>query len=155
MSTKAKKGLISSGSFLMGFGFLGALDGIIFHQILQWHSVFMATDRPGQIVSDGLFHLAVTITLVLGGILLWTAGNPANLSKGVRLLIGGFLIGGGTFNLVEGIINHHLLQIHRVKPGDPNALAFDLAFLAFGALLVITGLLIKRSKGSKMEQLNV
>ena len=145
MSTKTRKGLINIGSFVLGFGFLGALDGIIFHQLLQWHSVIMATDRPGQIVSDGIFHLAVTITLVLGGILLWVAGNPTSLSKGVRLLIGGFLIGGGTFNLVEGIINHHILQIHRVKPGDPNALTFDLAFLILGILLVIVGLLIKRS----------
>lgn len=155
MSTNTKKGLIHIGSFVMGFGFLGALDGIIFHQLLQWHSVFMAADRPGQIMSDGLFHLAVTITLVLGGILLWTAGNPADLSKGVRILVGGFLIGGGTFNLIEGIINHHILQIHRVKPGDPNALVFDLAFLALGAILVIVGLLIKRSKESRSEQLNV
>jgi uncharacterized membrane protein len=145
MTTKTKKGLINIGSFVLGFGFLGALDGIIFHQLLQWHSVIMATDRPGQIVSDGIFHFAVTVTLVLGGILLWVAGNPTSLSKGIRLLIGGFLIGGGTFNLVEGIINHHILQIHRVKPGDPNALAFDLAFLILGILLVIIGFLIKKS----------
>ena len=155
MSTKTKKGLINIGSFILGFGFLGALDGIIFHQLLQWHSVIMATDRPGQIVSDGIFHFAVTITLVLGGILLWIAVNPTSLSKGIRLLIGGFLIGGGTFNLVEGIINHHILQIHRVKPGVPNALAFDLAFLIIGILLVIIGLLIKRSGKQQATTLSV
>ncbi|WP_099352596.1 DUF2243 domain-containing protein [Fredinandcohnia onubensis] len=146
MTTNTRRKLINTGSFIFGFGFLGALDGIIFHQLLQWHSVYMATDRPGQIMSDGLFHFAVTITLIIGGVLLWLAGNPSNLSKGVRLLIGWFLIGGGVFNLVEGIINHHLLQIHRVKPGDPNALAYDLAFLASGLLLFIIGYLIKQRK---------
>lgn len=125
---------------------MGAMDGIVFHQLLQWHSVVMQTDRAGQILSDGLFHLAVTITLVVGGILLWLAGNPADLSRGIRSLVGGFLIGSGIFNLVEGIINHHLLQIHRVKPGDPNALFYDLSFLAFGGLLLILGLMIKRTK---------
>jgi uncharacterized membrane protein len=145
VSSKTKKGLINIGSFVLGFGFLGALDGIIFHQLLQWHSVIMATDRPGQIVSDGIFHFAVTITLVIGGILLWIAGNPTTLSKGIRLVIGGFLMGGGAFNMIEGIINHHILQIHRVKPGDPNALTYDLAFLGVGFMLFIIGYLIKRS----------
>ncbi|WP_390217607.1 DUF2243 domain-containing protein [Halobacillus seohaensis] len=46
-----RKKLITIGSFTLGFGFLGAMDGIVFHQILQWHSVIMQTDRAGQIVS--------------------------------------------------------------------------------------------------------
>lgn len=149
MTTKTKKGLINIGSFVLGFGFLGALDGIVFHQLLQWHSVIMATDRSGQIVSDGIFHFAVTITLVLGGILLWIAGNPTTLAKGVRLLVGSFLIGGGAFNMIEGVINHHILQIHRVKPGDPNALTYDLAFLGVGLILFIIGYFIKRSGKSQ------
>jgi hypothetical protein len=34
----------------------------------------------------------------------------------------------GPFNLVEGVIDHHILQIHLVRTG-PNELAWDLAFL--------------------------
>jgi uncharacterized membrane protein len=91
--------LITSGSFVLGFGFLGAMDGIVFHQLLQGHSVIMETDRTGQIISDGIFHLAVSIALMVGGVLLWLAGKPTDISRGIRALIGGFLIGGGTFNL--------------------------------------------------------
>ena len=144
MTKGTKKKLINVGSFILGFGFMGAMDGIIFHQLLQWHSVVMETTRAGQIVSDGIFHLAVTITLVIGGVLLWLAGNPADLSRGIRSLVSGFLIGCGVFNVIEGIINHHILQIHRVKPGDPNALVYDLAFLALGVLLMLVGYGIKR-----------
>jgi uncharacterized membrane protein len=154
LSKKTKKSLINIGSFVLGFGFLGALDGIVFHQLLQWHSVVMETSRAGQIISDGIFHLAVTITLAAGGVLLWLAGNPANLTRGIRLLVGGFLIGGGTFNLIEGIINHHLLQIHRVKPGDPNALLYDLSFLASGLIFVMIGLVIKRRGQVKEKSIN-
>lgn len=150
MTTDTRRKFINIGSFVLGFGFLGALDGIVFHQLLQWHSVVMDTDRTGQIISDGIFHLAVTIALIVGGILLWLAGKPTDLPKGIRLLVGGMLIGGGTFNIVEGIINHHILQIHRVKPGDPNALAYDLAFLAVGAIFIIIGFVIKR-KGTAKE----
>jgi uncharacterized membrane protein len=145
MTLYTKKRLINIGSFVLGFGFMGALDGIIFHQLLQWHSVIMETDRQGQIWSDGVFHLAVTITLVVGGIVLWLAGNPTDHSRGIRLVIGGMLLGAGIFNVIEGIINHHILQIHRVKPGDPNALAYDLAFLAIGVLFIIAGQLMKQT----------
>ncbi|MBU9723386.1 MULTISPECIES: DUF2243 domain-containing protein [Bacillaceae] len=146
MSVKTKRKLIVIGSFILGFGFLGAMDGIMFHQILQWHSVVMDTDRTGQIMSDGIFHFATTITLVAGGVILWLAGNPTDLSKGVRLLVGYFMIGGGTFNLIEGIINHHILEIHRVRPDAANPLMYDLAFLASGVILIVVGLLIKRGR---------
>lgn len=155
MGNYTKRKLINIGSFILGFGFLGALDGIIFHQLLQWHSVIMEATRTEQIVSDGLFHLAVTIALVIGGVLLWLGGNPTDHSKGVRMLVGGFLIGGGTFNFVEGIINHHLLQIHRVKPGDPNALMYDLAFLASGIILILIGYYVRRKTTTKVNTIGV
>ncbi|RSD22337.1 DUF2243 domain-containing protein [Mesobacillus subterraneus] len=144
MSPKTKRKFLQIGSFILGFGFMGAMDGVIFHQLLQWHSVNMHTDRPGQIFSDGLFHFSVTVALVAGGIILWLAGKPSDISQGVRKLLAGFLTGAGIFNLLEGIVNHHILQIHRVKPGDPNALMYDLAFLASGLLLLIIGEAVRR-----------
>ncbi|MCM3123633.1 MULTISPECIES: DUF2243 domain-containing protein [Bacillaceae] len=146
MSPKTKKNFLGIGSFILGFGFMGAMDGIIFHQLLQWHSVVTDTTRPGQIASDGIFHFGVTVALVIGGILLWLAGRPSEVSRGVNRLVGGFLTGAGIFNLVEGLINHHLLKIHRVKPGDPNALFYDISFLALGLLLVIAGEAIRRKR---------
>ena|SRR5690625_1391406 len=145
MTVNKRKRYLVIGSFILGFGFMGAMDGVIYHQILQWHSVVMDTTRTGQIVSDGLFHLVVTIALVIGGVYLWLAGNPKDVARGTRRLIGGFLIGAGAFNLIEGIINHHILQIHRVKPGDPNALFYDIAFLALGLILVLIGLWIRKN----------
>jgi uncharacterized membrane protein len=153
MGLTTKKRMLVIGSFVLGFGFVGAMDGVIFHQLLQWHSVIMDTDRHGQILSDGIFHFAVTITLVVGGFLLWLAGNPTDHSRGTRLLMGGFLFGGGIFNVVEGIINHHILQIHRVKPGDPNALVYDLLFLAVGIILIIVGQMLKRTAASNTTSL--
>jgi uncharacterized membrane protein len=148
MNPKTKKKYLGIGSFTLGFGFMGAMDGIIFHQLLQWHSVVMETSRPGQIFSDGVFHFGVTVALVIGGILLWLAGRPSEISRGVSRLVGGFLTGSGIFNLVEGVVNHHLLQIHRVKPGDPNALMYDLAFLTIGLLLVIIGETVRRKRST-------
>lgn len=90
MSPNTKKNFLGIGSFILGFGFMGAMDGIVFHQLLQWHSVVMDTTRPGQIASDGIFHFGVTVALVIGGILLWMAGRPSELSRGLAGLLADF-----------------------------------------------------------------
>ncbi|MFC7440262.1 DUF2243 domain-containing protein [Laceyella putida] len=47
------------GAFLFGMGVIGILDGIIFHQLLQWHSMVMYCTKADQELSDGFFHLVV------------------------------------------------------------------------------------------------
>ena len=64
-----------------------------------------------------------------------------------RLLVGSLAIGWGLFNLVEGVIDHHLLGIHHVRPG-PNQLSWDLAFLAFGVVLAVGGWVLASSSQS-------
>jgi len=128
------------GPFLFGVGIIGMLDGIFFHQLLQWHSVYMHTDRFHQIVSDGWFHLFVTAVIFIAGISLWkTDPNERNN----LCFWGNFLLGAGLFNFVEGIINHHLLQIHHVKPGKFQWFA-DLLFDLSGLLLIVIGWMLAR-----------
>ena len=61
------------------------------------------------------------------------------------------LVGWGLFNVVEGIVDHHILMIHHAREGSghPNRVgsrlpAWDLAFLAFGAVLLIGGWALAR-----------
>lgn len=122
------------GAFLFGVGMIGMLDGIVFHQILQWHSVNMHTDRFHQIMSDGLFHLIVTLFIFISGVLLWKGDPKVGASK----FWGCFLVGAGVFNLIEGITNHHILQVHHVKPG-PSQPLYDISYDLFALLLVVIG----------------
>ena len=139
---------------LLGIGLGGFVDGIVLHQILQWHHLLTSTgEHPATTVAgletntlwDGLFH-AFALCASLGGLfLLWRA-----MSDGLRpsawQLMGLLLAGWGAFNLVEGVIDHHILAIHHVKAGD-DQLAFDLAFLGLGAALLLAGsLLTSRSR---------
>ena len=62
----------------------------------------------------------------------------------MRTLIGGALVGWGLFNVVEGIVDHHLLNLHHVRPG-PDQLAYDIGFLAWGAVMLVTGVLLIRT----------
>ncbi|RFU62179.1 DUF2243 domain-containing protein [Peribacillus glennii] len=142
------------GAFLFGVGMIGMLDGIVLHQLLQWHSVYMPTDRHHQIMSDGFFHLFVTIIIFFAGILLWQS-NPAENRHNTRKFWGAFLLGAGMFNFLEGIIDHHLLGIHHVKPG-PNQFLYDVLFDISGLLLILAGWLLHRAKkrSSSMETRN-
>jgi uncharacterized membrane protein len=67
-------------------------------------------------------------------------------------LIGGMAIGWGSFNLVEGVVDHHLLGIHHVKEAAANPLLWDIGFLAFGAVLVIIGVALSRQGARRGEQ---
>ncbi len=60
-------------------------------------------------------------------------------------LIGAMIFGWGLFNLVEGIINHHILHIHHVTE-TANHLTWDIAFLASGVIMMLIGwMMIDRS----------
>lgn len=48
-------------------------------------------------------------------------------------------MGFGLFNLVEGIIDHHVLGLHHVFEYASTQWLFDSAFLASGVLLLIVG----------------
>lgn len=142
--------IISSG-LLLGTGLGGFFDGILLHQILQWHNMLSSTNPPTDLVSmkynmvwDGLFHAFTWIVTVVGLARLWRAGQRSDVAWSTRTFIGSLLAGWGIFNFVEGIIDHHLLAIHHVHPGE-NQLAWDIGFLLFGISQVIIGWMLIRA----------
>jgi uncharacterized membrane protein len=140
-----RRGPLVSAGLLLGVGLGGFVDGILLHQLLQWHNMLSSLLPPDDLVRakvnmfwDGLFH-AFTWLMTAGGLgLLWRAGQRPEVPWSTRTLLGALLGGWGLFNTVEGLIDHQLLGVHHVKPG-PHALAWDLGFLAFGVLLLAGG----------------
>jgi uncharacterized membrane protein len=59
------------------------------------------------------------------------------------------LAGWGTFNLVEGLIDHQILGIHHVRDDLGGPLGWDLAFLALGAVQIAVGLWLARTAQAK------
>ncbi|ALF52476.1 hypothetical protein ACX27_05850 [Nostoc piscinale CENA21] len=139
----------------IGLGLGGFVDGILLHQILQWHhmlsSVKPLTNDSNidlNMVWDGLFHVLDFVLTVTGIILLWRAGKRDDVDWSSSTFFGSILIGAGLFDVIEGIIDHQILGIHHVKPGS-NQLAWDLGFILFGALLVLIGwIMLQKSKKS-------
>ena len=137
----------------MGLGLGGFLDGIVMHQILQWHHMLTGTgDHPAgtilgkeaNVLADGLFHLGTWLLVVLATILTLRAWQRRELAPNGNRYVGSVLMGWGAFNLVEGSINHQLLGIHHVRDDLGAPVSWDIAFLVSGALLIGVGALLSR-----------
>ena len=70
-------------------------------------------------------------------------------------MVGALAVGWGLFNLVEGIVDHHILGIHHVRDDVANPLPWDLGFLALGALLVVGGWLLIRTEQPREPRENI
>ena len=139
---------------LMGVGLGAFLDGIVLHQVLQWHHLVSST--PGNPVTtleglqtntaaDGLFHLAAWAFVLLGSLGLLAAWRQGRRAPSWKLHTGALLAGWGAFNLVEGLVDHHLLGIHHVRDDLGGPLAWDLGFLGLGLLLLSGGWALYRA----------
>jgi uncharacterized membrane protein len=146
---------------LLGIGLGGFVDGILLHQILQWHHMLTSEGSyPKTTVAgletntlwDGLFHAATWVAVLAGVWVLWRRTTNWRWAISGRAFLGWMLVGWGLFNLLEGIVNHQILTIHHVREGAAHQTAYDLGFLAFGALLVIGGWFLARSDEGRFSE---
>jgi uncharacterized membrane protein len=78
--------------------------------------------------------------MVLSGTaMLFRAASQAGLAANGRVLLGSMLAGCGSFNFLEGLINHQILGLHHVVPGSPHQFLFDMLYLANGVLFFGVG----------------
>jgi uncharacterized membrane protein len=141
--------LVTAGAVL-GIGLGGFVDGILFHQLLQLHGMLTAWVPKTSIANveinmfwDGIFHTLTWIMTVVGLALLFRAGERREVPWSRQVLIGALLLGWGSFNFVEGLIDHHLLGVHHVVE-SAGLSVWDYAFLASGLALIAVGWMLIR-----------
>jgi uncharacterized membrane protein len=108
--TKRRNFPISAG-ILFGLGLGGFFDGIVLHQVLQWHHMLTSAGYPADSVPnlevntlwDGLFHASTYVFVLFGLIVLWRKAHRTHVQWSGKLLVGTMLMGFGIFNLVEGL----------------------------------------------------
>lgn len=149
---------VRAGGLLLGIGFGGFFDGIVLHQILQWHHMLTSTGgHPATTIAgleentlaDGLFHGLTFVASLVGLFLIWAALRRGATLAG-RHLVGLMLAGWGLFNLVEGTIDHQLLTVHHVN--YENVVLWDVLFLLFGAALLLAGTALVRAGQAAEER---
>lgn len=155
MERKQQRGFPISAGILFGLGLGGFFDGIVLHQLLQWHHMVTSAGYPADSVGnleintllDGLFHASTYVFVVAGLAILWRHAHVEHVRWSTKMLTGTMLMGFGIFNLVEGIINHHILGLHHVNETVPQEqwVYWDVGFLAWGALMLAAGIYLKRT----------
>lgn len=141
-----RKGGATLAGIFVGVGLGGFFDGIVFHQILQWHHMLSTVRTPDTVanleintLADGLFHAFAWVCVAVGLLLLWRAARGGDLSG--RAIVGALLMGWGGFNLVEGAVDHLILGVHHVNETVPmSQWAFwDWGFMLWGAAMLAAG----------------
>jgi uncharacterized membrane protein len=144
-----------AGSLTFGFGLGGLTDGIVLHQILQWHNLVSSrvptSDQAAletNLFWDGVFHLTTTVVLVVGVALLWTGWERRERATGdATALIGLALIGWGAFHVVDQLVFHELLGLHDIREDAASPGLYNWGFFAVGLALAVAGGLLLRHRG--------
>ncbi|MDO8462287.1 MAG: DUF2243 domain-containing protein [Deltaproteobacteria bacterium] len=146
MAEKQQQGPLICAGVLIGAGLGGFVDGILFHQILQWHHMLSTLIPADNLVNikvnmfwDGIFHAAVWIMTAMGLVFLWHAGQRRDVCWSGRTFLGSLMAGWGLFNIVEGLIDHQFLGLHHVYEYSDNKIPWDIGFLVFGIVMLLEG----------------
>ena len=141
--------IVASGTVL-GIGLGGFIDGIVLHQIFQAHSMLSAKvpldsmdNMRTNMTADGLFHAVMLGFTIVGVFMLFNAGKRGRAIHSESALVWSMIMGWGIFNVVEGLIDHHLLDLHHVVE-RLGVSVWDWLFLGVSVVMVISGWFMTR-----------
>ncbi len=133
----------------MGVGLGGFIDGIVFHQVLQWHHLVVSHQDDDTLRGletntrwDGVFHIACWVVVVVGVLWLRARGAEAR-ALGPRRFPGLLLVGVGTFHVVDQIVFHVILRAHHIRMVE-NYQLYDWSYFALGLVLIAKGRALSR-----------
>jgi uncharacterized membrane protein len=150
ISTCEERRFLVSG-VVLGVAFSGFFDGILLHQILQWHHLISLVPGPRyqdprvQIAADGLFHALMYGLAVLGLALLWTRDRRRS---GDLALWRSVALGFGAWNIVDVALFHWILRWHHIRLDTSAPIAWDVAWLVLFGVLPAAVALIPPRQGS-------
>ena len=141
-------------SIALGFALGGFFDGILLHQILQWHHLLSLVpgmaDLRLQVLWDGYFHALMYVIAAIALFGLWRTHRRSPPARGGQVS-GGLLLGFGGWHILDTLLSHWLLGIHRIRLDSPDPLLWDLIWLAaFGLLpFILGGLLLRHARPNR------
>ncbi|MCK1993271.1 DUF2243 domain-containing protein [Peribacillus muralis] len=125
--------------FLFGIGLVAFIDEAIFHQLLHWHHFYDKSTTNIGLVSDGLFH-ALSWFATVGSLFLFA---DLRRRKGLwpKRWVGGVLLGAGSFQLYDGIIQHKLMRLHQIRY-DVDIRPYDLVWNIAATVMILIGIVL-------------
>jgi uncharacterized membrane protein len=125
--------------------------------IQRWHHMLSTIIPPDTMAGlhtnmlwDGLFHALTWGVTLVGIFMLWnvTSRHAERVTElpSTKSFVGSLSLGWGLFNLIEGVIDHHLLALHNVRE-IPEPLSWNIGFLLVGGgLLTLVGWALVRGE---------
>ncbi|MEX1049076.1 MAG: DUF2243 domain-containing protein [Akkermansiaceae bacterium] len=158
MDDKRAGPLIAAATFL-GLGLGGFIDGILLHQILQWHQMLSNILPPDTLENakvnmfwDGIFHAGTWVLTFVGVMLLWRLLGRGGGVFSKLVFFGGLIFGWGVFNIMDSVFNHYLFAFHNVREEVANPQRWNHGFLVFGLAQAIAGwVMIRRGQGRRTD----
>lgn len=137
--TAAHSGRNVTSGALFGVGVAAFVDETVFHQLLHWHHFYDKSTLEVGLVSDGLFH-AFGWFAALSGMFLF-ADLRRRSGFWLTRWAAGLLVGLGSFQLYDGVVQHKLLKLHQIRYGvDP--LPYDLTWNLIAVALLVAGIVV-------------
>ncbi len=135
---------------MIGVGLMAAVDEIVFHQLLAWHSFYDRAGGTVGLVSDGVLHAVELFLLIAGFFVLASTLRRGAASTGA--VSAGLFLGAGGFQLFDGLINHKVLRFHQIRYGV-DVLPYDLVWNGAAVALLLVGAVLaavvaRRRRGS-------
>ena len=150
MANSGRARPVVSAGIVLGIGLGGFVDGILLHQIGQVHAMLSArvpldsaANMQTNMAADGVFHAVVWVATLVGIVMLFNAGKRSDVLFSNRAFYGSMAAGWGIFNVVEGVIDHHILEVHHVVERLGQS-AWDWLFLGASLVLILVGWMIAR-----------
>jgi uncharacterized membrane protein len=140
---------------LLGIGLGGFVDGIVLHQILQWHHMVSADVTVKSVaglerntLADGIFHAVTWLVTMSGSIVAVKAWRNGELAPPWSVHLGALLAGWGIFNLIDSA-NHFILGLHHIRDDLGGPVGWDIGFLVLALVQIGVGsAAIRRRPGS-------
>lgn len=143
------------GWLLVGFALGGFFDGILLHQILQWHHLLsgfndpLGSDLHFQIMMDGIFHLLMYLVAIVGILLLVSRRPVAARFTVATGILRQALIGFAIWHIADAVLSHWLIGLHRIRMDSDMPLVWDVAWLiVFGILPLVLAYFLPPLGGS-------
>ncbi|PXX46791.1 DUF2243 domain-containing protein [Undibacterium pigrum] len=160
--TNKESSFPTAAGIFFGLGLGGLVDTVILPRIINWHNTpsnaLPITSIKNLVTSNftGSMTASFTYTLtcvffITAFILFWQASRTYSLQPSSPLLKGSLLTGWGTFNMIEGIMGHYLLNAHHAEGSVAIAYSiyWDICFLVTGVIMLAAGVRLIQQKDMK------
>jgi uncharacterized membrane protein len=142
---------VQNAAILLGAGVGGLFKNVLLQQVLQWHGMLSARLPPESLEAArknleaaGWANLAAVAVCCCAVWLLVRALRDSGRVPSPRGFASHVLLGWGAFNLVEGVVFHHVLELHHVHDLPALEPLYDWLYLLGGGLGFILLYLVLR-----------